>query len=95
MGKMTEKEIKIIELLMEVYDAYSDLDEQHKDDKAEFINALHILQHLVMIRSVRRKNPELFPVNKNNIDIISSDPALTEILSTEIKNEINKRIGNE
>ena len=88
MEKMTEKEIKIIELLMEVYDAYSELDEQHKDDKTEFVNALHILQHLVMIRSVRRKNPELFPINKNNVDIISNDHALAEILSTEIKKQI-------
>lgn len=59
---MTEEEKEILYLLNDVYYKYDSLPEQHHSDKGEFVNALHTLQHLVMIRSVRRRNPDMFPL---------------------------------
>jgi hypothetical protein len=88
---MTEKEQKIIHMLESLYEEYSSLDTQHKDDMKEFINALHILQHLVMIRSVRRKYSDLFPIDKSNVKIINED-ALGDLLSVEVKKYLNGEI---
>ena len=65
---MTDGEKEILFLLNDVYDRFSELPEQHSADMGEFVNALHILQHLVMIRSVRRKYPDIFPV-KLKVDV--------------------------
>lgn len=88
---MTEKEQKIIHMLESLYEEYSSLDTQHKDDMKEFINALHILQHLVMIRSVRRKYSDLFPIDKSNVKIINED-VLGDLLSVEVKKYLNGEI---
>ena len=60
---MNEDEKEIVFLLNEVYAKYSALQVQHHSDMDEFVNALHILQHLVMIRGVRRSYPDIFPLN--------------------------------
>lgn len=83
---MTEKEKKIIHLLEEIYEEYIDLDFQHKDDLKEFVNALHIIQHLVMIRSVRREYSDLFPIDKKTTAVINDD-SLKDLFKINIKNE--------
>lgn len=60
---MNDAEKDIVLLLNDVYERYSGLPVQHKDDMPEFVNALHVLQHLVMIRGVRREDSEMFPLN--------------------------------
>ena len=60
---MNEDEKELVLLLNDVYDKYMSLPEQHYQDRSEFVNALHVLQHLIMIRSVRRMNPDMFPLN--------------------------------
>ena len=64
---MTEQEKNIVYLLQSVYEEFSALDEQHESDKKEFIEALHRLQHLIMIRSVRRNYSDLFPIRNSKI----------------------------
>lgn len=88
---MTEKEQKLIHILELLYEEYSSLDMQHKDDMKEFINALHILQHLIMIRSVRRKHSDLFPIDKNNVKIINQD-VLGDLLSVEVKKYLDGEV---
>ena len=83
---MTEKEINILYLLEKLYEEYIELEQQHPDDKKEFINALHVLQHLIMIRSVRRKYKDLFPVNNNDIAI---EQSLSDLISVEVKKKLN------
>lgn len=85
---MTNKEVNIINLLQTIYEEYSSLDEQHDSDTPEFIEALHRLQHLIMIRSVRRKYPDLFPIKDNKLNINE----LEKIISQEIN---KKLIGEE
>ena len=60
---MNDEEKELVLLLNDVYDKYMSLPEQHYQDRNEFVNALHVLQHLIMIRSVRRMNPDMFPLN--------------------------------
>lgn len=78
-------------MLNDVYDKYSALSVQHHADMDEFVNALHVIQHLVMIRSVRRKYPDIFPLNLK-IDVNVKD-AIEETLMNAFKNE--KDLQNE
>ena len=59
---MTDEEKELILMLNDVYERFASLPVQHHSDMDEFVQALHILQHLVMIRCVRRGNPEMFPL---------------------------------
>lgn len=91
---MTNEEKDIILLLGEVYDKYVSLKPQHYSDLDEFVNALHVLQHLVMIRGVRRENPEMFPINLKaevSIDDLSDTKKIENAISETLKNAF----GNE
>ena len=66
---LTNEELNVIELSTKFWNAYNKLEEQHPCDKEEFCHALHICQHLVMIRGIRRLDSENFPIYnkiKNN-----------------------------
>lgn len=58
---LNEHEIKLIELSAALWNGYCSLPLQHDNDKREFLDAMHRIQHLIMIRSIRREMPELFP----------------------------------
>lgn len=99
---MTDEEKDIILLLGEVYEKYVSLKQQHYGDLDEFVNALHVLQHLVMIRGVRRDNPEMFPINLKaevSIDDLSDtkkiEVAISETLRNALGNEEPKRVKKE
>ncbi len=92
--KMTDDEKEIVLMLNDLYERYIALPEQHSKDKEEFVNALHVIQHLVMVRSVRRRYPEMFPINLKvdaKIDDINDmspiERAISETLSNALKNE--------
>ena len=86
---MTEDEKELIMMLNDVYEKYVGLPVQHHDDMPEFVNALHILQHLVMIRDVRRMNPDMFPLN------LQADATLDSLDDmTPIQKAISETIGN-
>ena len=87
---MTNKEQNIINLLQQIYEEFSSLEIQHDSDLKEFIEALHRLQHLVMIRSVRRKYPELFPMKKKKINLNNINE-----LEQIVEQELNKQLKGE
>ena len=87
--RMTVEEKEIVLLLNDVYEKYSSLQQQHHSDMDEFVNALHILQHLVMIRSVRRKYPGMFPMNLQTSVTMDSFNDMSPI-----EEAISKTIGN-
>lgn len=90
--KMSEEEINIINIMEDLYEAYKSLESQHLKDKEEFVYHLHCLQHLVMIRSVRRAHPDMFPIVVNK-DISLNDLANVENLNQILSEEINKKIN--
>ena len=90
---MTEDEKELVMMLNDVYEKYAGLEAQHKDDMDEFVNALHVLQHLVMIRSVRRKYPEMFPLHlKANAEIsdLNDMSPIEKAISATLNNALNK-----
>ena len=87
---LTEEEIDLLMQMNDLYSQYLELPVQHKDDKGEFVEALHRLQHLVMIRSTRRSHPELFP---RNISVeVKSNQALENLIGEKISREIVKNM---
>ena len=89
---MTNEEKEIVLLLNDVYEKYSSLPKQHHSDMDEFVNALHILQHLVMIRGIRRRYPDMFPMNLQanvTIDSINDMSPIEEAISKTIGNALN------
>ena len=89
-SRMTNEEKEIVLLLNDVYEKYSSLKQQHHSDMDEFVNALHILQHL--IRGVRRKYPDMFPMNLQanvTIDNINDMSPIEEAISKTIGNALN------
>ena len=61
---LTEKELEAINISAKLWNAYNALEEQHPCDKEEFCRALHICQHLIMIRAIRRMDNDTFPIYK-------------------------------
>ena len=91
-SRMTDEEKEIVLLLNDVYEKYSSLQQQHHSDMDEFVNALHILQHLVMIRGIRRRYPDMFPMNLQanaTIDNINDMSPIEEAISKTIGNALN------
>jgi len=91
---MTDEEKEIVMMLSDVYEKYAGLPEQHHDDMPEFVNALHVLQHLVMIRSVRRRHPDMFPLNLRvdaKLDSLDDMTPIQKAISETIGNAFNNR----
>lgn len=94
---MNDEEKELVLMLNDVYEKYAGLPEQHRDDMKEFVNALHVLQHLVMIRGVRRANPSMFPLQLDvdvKVDSIEEmddriGRAVSETLNNALKNNRN------
>ena len=65
-SNLTNEELRIIDLTVNLENAYNKLEEQQPSDKEEFYRLLHACRNLVMIRGFRRScnNNEIFPVNK-------------------------------
>ncbi len=55
-----QEEKKVMDSLVEAWNAFIELHVQHPDDVHEFRLSLHRLQHLVMIRQSRRLNPSVY-----------------------------------
>lgn len=87
---MTEKEIKLIEMLKTFWDEYEKLPQQHPYDQQEMCNAIHIAQHLIMIRETRRKHPNIFPIY-TDIDVEISS---LENMEKEVSDAVNKTIND-
>jgi len=53
---MTEQEEKVLALLVDSWNAFTELPVMHPDDNDEFRHSLHNLQRIVGIRELRRTN---------------------------------------
>lgn len=87
---LTEEEQKLIGLTADLWNAYNELPEQHPCDKEEFCHALHICQHLIMIRSVRRMDTDMFPAYEKDENTL-----IAEEIGKQIKDEIEKEFNVE
>ena len=63
---MNEAQKELINLTAQLWNKYIKLPQQHPCDKEQFCHALHICQHLIMIREARRNDPQLFYNEENN-----------------------------
>jgi hypothetical protein len=66
-SNLTNEELNVIELSVQLENAYNKLEEQQPNDKEEFYRALHACRNLVMIRGMRRScddNEIFIPINK-------------------------------
>ena len=95
---LNDNEMNVINLLSEAWNEYIKLEHQHPCDKEEFCRALHVCQHLIMIRDIRRQNPELFPIYDEqgneikNIKVSVTQEELLEALKTGKPIEIEQEI---
>lgn len=95
---LNKQEMEVIHLLADAWNKYIKLQHQHPCDKDEFCHALHICQHLVMIRDIRRQDADNFPIYDEkgeeikNIKVTVSEEELLEALTSGKPIEINKNI---
>ncbi len=88
---LTEEEIDLLMVMNELYAKFVELPVQHDNDKNEFVEALHRLEHLVMIRPSRRMHPELFP---KHVEIkINNVQELSDSINAQIKERILKNMN--
>ncbi len=95
---MNEDEKELVLMLNDVYEKYVSLPVQHHSDRDEFINALHVLQHLVMIRSVRRTHPDLFPLNLQataSLDSLEDVRPVEKAIAETIENALRGQGGGD
>lgn len=92
--KEIEKEFKLIEMLADVWNGYLELLEQHPCDRQEFCDAIHRLQHLIMIRETRRNHPDMFPMQIETTIEIDNLDNIEEELSLKLKKEIEKTLNS-
>jgi hypothetical protein len=57
---MTKHELKVIKLLAEAYQSFSELEVYHPEDDGEFVRAVHAAQNIVMARAAVRRQPDFF-----------------------------------
>lgn len=86
---MTDKEIELIEMLADFWNEYVKLPQQHPCDQQEMCQAIHIAQHLLMIRETRRKHSDLFPIY-TNVDVEVSS---LENMEREVSNAVSKGVN--
>ena len=62
---LNDNENEVMDSLVQAWNAYVALPIQHTDDIDEFRSSLHRLQHLLMIREIRRIYPDSYLVKEN------------------------------
>jgi len=87
---LTDAELDLVMQMNDLYLQYLELPVQHKDDKDEFVEALHRLQHLVMVRSARRDHPDLFPISISAK--VEGGSGLEHLIGEKISEEILKNM---
>ena len=87
---MTDKEIELVEILANFWNEYIKLPYQHPCDKQEMCQAIHTAQHLIMIREMRRKHSDLFPIY-TEVDVeVNSLEDMENDISKAVTNGVNK-----
>jgi hypothetical protein len=59
-----EKEMKVVDLLAESYNAFTELPVLHPNDHVEFVQAIHAAQNIVMARLAVKAHPKVFNVGR-------------------------------
>lgn len=86
---MTDKEIELIEMLNTFWNEYVKLPQQHPCDQQEMCQAIHVAQHLLMIREMRRNHSDMFPIyTEVNVAVDSLD-TMEQQISDAVNSEIN------
>jgi len=62
---LTTDEQNVMNSIVDAWHGYIRLESQHPDDIHEFRHAIHRLQHLLMIRHIRREFPDTYPSYPN------------------------------
>lgn len=62
-GELLDEEQICMNYLIQAWNAFNKLPEQHSSDKTEFINGIHKLQHILGMRILRREHPEFWVSN--------------------------------
>lgn len=78
------KELKVMDSLKDVWNYFIDLPVQDSDDVTEFRHALHLMEHLIMIRGQRRA----FSGNNMMVSITQARSASPIMGSREAKSSI-------
>jgi hypothetical protein len=60
MGGLTSEERVVMDNLVRAWNAFVELPKQHPDDVDEFRHDFHRLQHLIMVRAIRRLYPDVY-----------------------------------
>jgi hypothetical protein len=60
MNGFTEKELEIINKIVEIHGLYISLEKMHPSDLPEWVNSIHNLQKIMGMRILRREFPEIF-----------------------------------
>ena len=62
--RLTDEELRILDLIGEVYRRFAALPEYHFNDLGDVVRHVHAIQKVVSARVAYRTNPERFPVRK-------------------------------
>lgn len=65
---LTEKEDRIMLLLVQAHNMFLDLDQTHPSEKGEWTIGLHFLQKHLLTRAMRRDYPNYLPTYKETKD---------------------------
>ncbi len=90
---MKQEELELIKLTSELWNKYVKLPTQHPCDQEEFCHALHICQHLIMIRDMRREMPQLFPMYDENGNELKPEEVLAQNIGEKVAEELGKKLN--
>jgi hypothetical protein len=62
--RLTDEELRILDLTGEVYRRFAALPEYHFNDLGDVVRHVHAIQKVVSARVAYRTNPERFPVRQ-------------------------------
>jgi hypothetical protein len=57
---LTDKEIRILDMLADCFINFAQLEIQHPDDQKDFADAIHDCQRIIMGRAAVRQHPFIF-----------------------------------
>ena len=60
-----ERELEILDHLVDAWNKFLDLDIQHPNERDYFADGINICQHVIAMRYARKNNPEIFPKIEN------------------------------
>jgi hypothetical protein len=61
----TNLEKKCHDALMESYGKFIEMDREHPNEMAEFVDAIHKIQGILAVRVLRRDYPDYWPTHKD------------------------------